>query len=66
MDPLVWWHHHKTSFPKLWTLARAVLSVPATSASSERERVLHSRESDNQKEKQIKPRSSRASYITQF
>lgn len=36
MDPLAWWRGQSSSFPRLAVLAREVLSVPATSAPSER------------------------------
>jgi len=35
-DPLVWWRNHKAMFPILSKLARRILCIPATSASSER------------------------------
>jgi len=34
--PLEWWSNHHQSFPHLWELAKRVLSIPATSAPSER------------------------------
>lgn len=36
MNPLEWWKHNKKIFPKLWSVAKAVFTVQATSASSER------------------------------
>ena len=36
IQPLEWWKHNANSFPMLSPLARALLSVPATSVSSER------------------------------
>ena len=35
-DPLVWWRAHELQYPIMSTLARKLLSIPATSVSSER------------------------------
>jgi len=34
--PLEWWSNHHQSFPYVWELAKCILSIPATSAPSER------------------------------
>jgi hypothetical protein len=34
--PLVWWEKNHSTFPFVWSLARKILSIPATSAPAER------------------------------
>lgn len=36
LDPLLWWKHHKDLFPLIFKIAQKYLSIPATSAMSER------------------------------
>lgn len=36
-DVLLWWKEHEKNFPKLAMIARGVLSIPASSAASERD-----------------------------
>ncbi len=36
VDPLVWWKAHKEQYPRLCSLARKYLCIPATSSPSER------------------------------
>ena len=35
-DPLTWWNGNQIPFPRLSIMARDILAIPATSASSER------------------------------
>ncbi len=42
-DVLSWWKQHKTALPLLARLAHMVLSVPASSSSTDRGRVIEER-----------------------